>query len=203
MVARTTGVGLVSALLIGTCAPGWAGQAFDACFDQQAARYGLDAGLLRSIAVVESGMRPHVDNHSQLARTGTSDIGLMQINTSWLPVLAPYGIAKADLRDPCTSIEVGAWILWDLLRRYGNTWEALGAYNAACTQLKGSACQQARTAYAWRVWRAWQRQEGAEPAPDSRSGDRRVNASDGRTFRGTGLVAISATPLAVSAELTP
>lgn len=127
------------------------------CFEYQAARHGLDASLLRSIAVVESGLRPDVDNNDHLQRTGTRDIGLMQINTGWLPVLRQHGIGLRELRDPCTNIEVGAWILADLVRRHGNSWDAVGAYNAACTQLKGGACRRARSAYAWKVWRSQQR----------------------------------------------
>lgn len=139
--------------------------AIEQCFESQAARYGLDSSLLRSIAVVESGLRPGVDNNDHLQRTGTRDIGLMQINTGWLPVLHKYGIGLSELREPCTNIEVGAWILADLVRRHGNSWDAVGAYNAACIQLKGDACRRARSAYAWKVWRSQQRD--ALRAPDN------------------------------------
>lgn len=158
-------IGCAAALLIWllTSNEAWAGgrgatePAIEQCFEFQAARHGLDASLLRSIAVVESGLRPGVDNNDHFQRTGTRDIGLMQINTGWLPVLRQHGIGLRELRDPCTNIEVGAWILADLVRRHGNSWDAVGAYNAACTQLKGDACRRARSAYAWRVWRSQQR----------------------------------------------
>ena len=35
----------------------------------------------------------------------------MQINSSWLPILAKYGIAKSDLLNPCVNTHVGAWVL--------------------------------------------------------------------------------------------
>lgn len=130
--------------------------AFDACFDHHAARMGLDGDLLRDIAMVESGMRPSAINGGHEARTGSRDLGLMQINSRWLPTLARYGISQADLHDPCTSIEVGAWILADLVKKNGNTWDAVGAYNAACTQLKGEDCVRARARYARKVWQARQ-----------------------------------------------
>ena len=123
------------------------------CFEHHGARFGLDPALLRAIAQVESGGRPHAVNLSHQARTGSMDVGLMQINTAWLPRLARHGISRTDLSDPCTSIEIGAWILSDLMRRHGFTWDAVGAYNAACSELKGAACTRARSAYAWKVFR--------------------------------------------------
>ena len=52
-----------------------------------------------------------------------------------------------------TSIEVGAWLLRDLFNRLGPTWEAVGAYNAACVELKGEDCRKARDAYIRKVKR--------------------------------------------------
>jgi hypothetical protein len=57
---------------------------------------------------------------------------------------------------------VGAWILADKIQRYGFSWEAVGAYNAACTELKGKACDAARSKYAWCVYRNLPAQSVAE-----------------------------------------
>ena len=97
------------------------------CFDHAAQRYGMDSALLRAIAQVESGGNPVALGKNA---DGTEDIGLMQINSRWLPKLASYGIARQDLLDPCTNVQVGAWVLSQNLRRYGYTWRAVGAYNA-------------------------------------------------------------------------
>lgn len=117
-------------------APSWA------CWDEAAARYGLSSHLLYAIARTESGLNPAAVGRN---RDGSRDIGLMQINSSWLPTLAGHGIAEHHLFDACTSIHVGAWILADNVSRLGYTWEAVGAYNARSAPL--------RRAYAHKVHR--------------------------------------------------
>ena len=112
-----------------------AGTARAACWDEAGRRYGVDPRLLVAIAKVESDFDARAVNRSHERRTGSVDLGLMQINSRWLPRLARYGITREGLLEPCTSVMVGAWILADLFARYGITWEAVGAYNAACTAL--------------------------------------------------------------------
>lgn len=125
------------------------------CFEQAGERYGVSPQLLRAIARVESGLRAHAVNRQHERRTGSYDIGLMQINSRWLPTLSAYGIdERALVSDPCRNVMVGAWILAGNFARYGAGWEAVGAYNAACTALKGDECARARSRYAWRVYRA-------------------------------------------------
>lgn len=113
------------------------------CFDEAAARYGVSAELLRAIATVESGHRWNALNRNP---NGTYDIGLMQINSGWLPNLARFGVTADQLWHPCTNVHVGAWILAQSVRSHGYTWQAVGAYNAVNPHK--------RAAYAWRVYQA-------------------------------------------------
>ncbi|MFH2081171.1 MAG: transglycosylase SLT domain-containing protein [Pseudomonadota bacterium] len=64
------------------------------------------------------------------------------------------GYTEAHLYDACTSVKLGAWVLANNFNRFGASWEAVGAYNAACTRLKGDACRRARNGHAWKVYRA-------------------------------------------------
>lgn len=99
-----------------------------ACFEEAAARYQVPVALLKAISTVESSGNPRAINRNA---DGSYDIGHMQINSRWLPVLSKHGISEADLWDACTNTHIGAWVLAGNIHRLGYTWEAIGAYNAA------------------------------------------------------------------------
>jgi soluble lytic murein transglycosylase-like protein len=98
-----------------------------ACWEEAARKYGVNVYLLHAIAKTESSLNPTALNRAN--GNGTYDVGLMQINSSWLPRLRAFGIAERDLYQPCVSIDVGAWILAHNIRQFGNTWAAVAAYN--------------------------------------------------------------------------
>lgn len=99
----------------------------DSCWQGAAQYHHVDIWLLYSIAWVESGFKPNAFNRN---RNGSVDLGMMQINTIWLPELRKYGISHNQLMDGCTSVYIGAWILSKNIQRYGYTWRAIGAYNS-------------------------------------------------------------------------
>jgi soluble lytic murein transglycosylase-like protein len=103
------------------------------CFEAAGMRHGVSPLLLSVIAQHESLMNPQALNRN---RDGSVDIGLMQINSRWLSILARYGISSEALWEPCTNVDVGAWILASNFRRYGLNWNGLGAYNAGSHQFR-------------------------------------------------------------------
>ena len=115
------------------------------CLEDAAAYHRVSPLLVRGIAQTESSMRSWVTNRNA---NGSEDIGLMQINSAHLPRLARYGISRQSLFDPCTNAYVGTWILSDCISRYGETWTAVGCYNA------GSSDKRLR--YANRVYQVLQ-----------------------------------------------
>lgn len=148
---------------------------FHSCFVAAGAKYNLSPTLLKGVALTESSGRDYAKNVSHHLKTKTVDVGLMQINSGWFPLLeSRFGIKPERLKDGCTSIDVGAWILAHEFKKYGNQWDAVGAYNAACTQLKGAACAKARQTYSWRVFRMMRRVEASEkPTTEQQSGGKR------------------------------
>ncbi len=121
--------------------------AFADCFEIHGQNIGVSPDLLRAIAITESSGNPA----AVAGPKGSQDLGLMQINSQWL---SKWNLSKQELlNNACLNIEVGARILKDNLSRYDNPWEAVGAYNAGCSRLKGQACLEARQKYAWKVFK--------------------------------------------------
>ena len=117
------------------------------CWSSASERYGIHDTLLRAIALTESAMDSTAINHNT---NGSVDVGLMQINSRWFPQLAEMGLQPGDLWNPCTNIHVGAWILAGEIRRFGYTWQAVGAYHAGPALTV--AREQRRRKYAQRVY---------------------------------------------------
>jgi soluble lytic murein transglycosylase-like protein len=98
------------------------------CWEEAAAPYGHDPLLMKSVAWLES--RGHEKAVGPSLRDGNKAVGVMQINTIHLPALKAFGITLDMLFDACTNIKVGAWVLADCRRRFGDTWRAVGCYYA-------------------------------------------------------------------------
>jgi soluble lytic murein transglycosylase-like protein len=108
----------------------WAAAIFPAaadCYAAAGAEYSIDPALLRAIGYVESRNSPGiVANHPN----GATDLCEMQINDQHLPKLASYGISRdLLLKNRCTCIRVGAWILAHEIAVVGSTWRAVGRYH--------------------------------------------------------------------------
>lgn len=123
-----------------------ASQEMNGCWDRAASTYGVDPWLLMAIAQVESGFNKHAINKNSNA---SIDLGMMQINSIWLPTLRKYNIDTRNLFEPCTSVFVGAWIVAHNIRRFGYNQDGIGAYNSP-SNIK------IRRAYAQKVYASYQ-----------------------------------------------
>lgn len=121
------------------------------CWTEAGTRHGIDPWLLYAIAYVESRHNPYIISRPN--GNGTRDLGLMQINDTWLSTLSQYGIPRAALFNACASTYIGAWIMAKNFRRYGYSWQAIAAYNVGT--LDTPRRQQLGYAYAKKVYEAY------------------------------------------------
>lgn len=99
-----------------------------ACWDAAASRYDVSRDVLRSISYVESRFTQATGKPN---RNGTYDVCHMQVNSGHFAYLHTRGITEQTLlNNPCVCTEVGAWVLANCKKQFGNTWEAVGCYNA-------------------------------------------------------------------------
>ena len=71
---------------------------YEACFNSAANQFKVDKRLLVAIAKTESSLDP--TSISPKNTNGSYDMGLMQINSSWLPTLSKLGINEQTLMQP-------------------------------------------------------------------------------------------------------
>lgn len=97
------------------------------CFYASSRKYGVPVDILMAIAQTESSF-----NHKITGKLGHgADHGLMQINDYWVPKLRKrFNITLSDVYEPCTNIDIAAWILAHNFVQFGYSWRAVGAYNA-------------------------------------------------------------------------
>lgn len=89
--------------------------------------YNVNPVAPMTIGKIESGFNPLARN---VNKNGTVDMGLMQINSAWLPDLKRYGLTDpAQLYDPIYNIFVGTWILRGCYNRFGQSWRTVDCYN--------------------------------------------------------------------------
>lgn len=115
---------LAFAALLLISAPAWATD----CFDMAGRDYRIDPDLLRAISWQESKWVVNAIGKNPGTGYGA---GLMQIDSQHHARLAEFGIKPEHLvTDACLNIYTGAYYLALAFRKWGVSWEAVGAYNA-------------------------------------------------------------------------
>lgn len=97
------------------------------CVADASVRYEVPELLLHAILRKEDGrMGRAVKN-----KNGTFDMGLAQINTTWITHFSRYGIKLEHLLyDTCTNLQAAAYILKDNANKFHGDWfKAVVAYN--------------------------------------------------------------------------
>lgn len=117
--------------------------------ERASSRWGLSPLLVRTVMDVESSSYPWTVNvdgkdhypkkreealriiRSALNKGKSVDVGLMQINSYWLRKLQ---LSFDVVLDPAVNLTVGAWILAQELKRYGNNWKGIGSYHTPASR---------------------------------------------------------------------
>ncbi|EJJ3071850.1 transglycosylase SLT domain-containing protein [Escherichia coli] len=121
------------------------------CFELAGRDYKIDPDLLRAISWKESRYRVNAIGINPVTGYGS---GLMQVDSQHFNELARYGIKPEHLTtDPCMNIYTGAYYLAIAFKKWGVTWEAVGAYNAGFRKTERQ--NQRRLAYASDVYRIY------------------------------------------------
>jgi soluble lytic murein transglycosylase-like protein len=97
------------------------------CVAAAARYYEVPELLLHAILQKEGGRVGSMNRN----KNGSWDLGPAQINTSWLPLFARYGVGAQALRDDsCTNIFAEGWVLRYNANILANDWfKATVAYN--------------------------------------------------------------------------
>ncbi len=107
---------------------------FAACIVLAANTYNVPPAVMIGIMHVEGG---RVGQEVGPNRNGTYDLGPMQVNTRWLPMLQKAwnvnsSTARAWVRDNgCVNVHVAAWILRQKMEDAGSLWGGIAAYHSS------------------------------------------------------------------------
>ena len=97
------------------------------CINKASVIYHVPAKLIISVLHIERGKNGQISKNTN----GTYDIGLMQINSLWLPQLKKYGISQSDIQyDACKNLKVGTWILGKKIANGDDLLVGIGDYHS-------------------------------------------------------------------------
>lgn len=98
-----------------------------ACISQAATAFQVDPMALELIREVEGGQPGSASRNDN----GSVDLGVMQVNSWWLPRLKALGITRDELQnDTCINVSVAAWIYVQEFAQSGDMARAVAAYHS-------------------------------------------------------------------------
>lgn len=125
---------LIGSLIFFVCINALADQ--NDCIHQAATCFKVNPLLIQAIIWKESYNRQETINFN---KNNTHDVGVMQINSIHFNLLNKIGISEDTLiKNSCTNVFSGVWILRNMVNQYGNTWEAIGRYHSKTPSLRNS-----------------------------------------------------------------
>lgn len=97
------------------------------CVVRVSEEMGVPLALIAAIMATEDGQVGRVSWN----KNGSRDIGPMQLNSWWLPLITQTGISEDELlRDGCVNVAAAGWILRDLMKKYQDPFSVIEAYHS-------------------------------------------------------------------------
>jgi len=113
------------------------------CINHAAKTFHVPATMIVSVMKIENGWNGAAIKN----KNGTADLGVMQVNSSWLKQLKVYGITREGLQfDPCVNVHTATWILAKGLAK-GEGWQGIGNYHSATPIYNQRYRQKVKVAY--------------------------------------------------------
>ena len=113
------------------------------CINHAAVAFHVPATMIVSVMKIENGRNGMAIKN----KNGTYDLGVMQINTSWLPRLEKSGINQHELQfNGCTNVMVGSWILAQGIAS-GEGWKGLGNYHSRTPKHNATYREKVKSVY--------------------------------------------------------
>jgi len=104
---------------------------YDTYFQAASKQFNIPFLLLKSIALTEN--YKFKSNIKKKNKNKTYDYGIMQINSIWLKKLQ---LKEKHILNPRINIFVAAYILRQIINKYGYSWESIGLYHSSTEKYK-------------------------------------------------------------------
>jgi soluble lytic murein transglycosylase-like protein len=105
------------------------------CINHAAVEFHVPAALIVSVLSIEGGANGTISRN----KNRTYDMGMMQINSTWLPTLKKYGYSENDIiYDACKNVYIGTWILASKISKNNELWRGVGDYHSHQSSLNYS-----------------------------------------------------------------
>lgn len=97
------------------------------CINHVVRTYHVPAPVILSIMKNEGGR----NGKAVLNKNGTYDLGVMQVNETWLPKIVRYGYTREDLQyNACKNVSVAGWIIAQHLAKSDSIWKGIANYHS-------------------------------------------------------------------------
>lgn len=114
------------------------------CINSVATEFHVPAKLIIAIIATERGKKGEIVKN----RNGSYDMGPMQVNSRWLPMLEKHGISMQEVRDNvCLNVRIGTFLLGKAIASESNLQQGIGNFNSHTPSFNHRYVQKVKLSY--------------------------------------------------------